>query len=175
MDCGCFDGSTAFRFAAWCAQGGYSYKKIICFEPDDQSFEKCNQILSTIKNCELYKCGLSDKKGKVAFYSNGHEDARIVSDSDSRNMGEIEVINLDSFIDEDISFIKMDIEGAELDALKGAVNIIRTKKPRLAISIYHKSDDIIKIPEFLLELNPDYSFKLRHYSLLGNETVLYAE
>jgi len=68
----------------------------------------------------------------------------------------------------------MDVEGAEREALKGSEETIRKHRPRLAISIYHKPDDILKIPEYLLDLIPDYQFAIRHYSSNQTETVLYA-
>jgi hypothetical protein len=68
----------------------------------------------------------------------------------------------------------MDIEGAEFAALEGAENIIKMQKPRLAISVYHKPEDIITIPNLLLKYNKDYKFKLRHYSCCEYDTVLYA-
>ena len=83
---------------------------------------------------------------------------------------------MDEFLqNERVTFIKMDIEGAEYDALKGAEHIIRTQKPRLAISIYHDKNHIVDIPALLLSFREDYRFYIRHYSLLGNETVLYGE
>jgi hypothetical protein len=72
-------------------------------------------------------------------------------------------------------FIKMDIEGSELEALKGAKNTIKNQKPRLAISVYHKPEDIFEIPLYLKELVPAYKFYLRHDCLVNlTETVLYA-
>ena len=75
---------------------------------------------------------------------------------------------------EEVTFIKMDIEGAELKALKGAKNIILRDKPKLAISIYHKPEDIVEIPLFIKELVPEYKLYIRHYSNDSIETVLYA-
>lgn len=68
----------------------------------------------------------------------------------------------------------MDIEGSEMEALKGAENTIGKYKPRLAICVYHKPEDIIEIPLKILELNPEYKLYLRHYSYIHTETVLYA-
>ena len=68
----------------------------------------------------------------------------------------------------------MDIEGAELEALKGARNTILKDKPDLAICVYHKNEDIIEIPRYILELDPEYELYLRHYDLAEYETVLYA-
>lgn len=71
-------------------------------------------------------------------------------------------------------FIKMDIEGAELEAIKGAKNTIQKYHPQLAISVYHKTEDILELPKLILEYNPRYKLYLRHYSITDSETVLYA-
>lgn len=68
----------------------------------------------------------------------------------------------------------MDIEGSELNAIKGSNKVIKEQKPKLAISIYHKQKDILDIPNLLLQYNPDYQLYLRHYSFVAYETVLYA-
>ncbi len=178
VDCGSYDGSTAFRFAGWCAEGGYAYDRIWSFEPDERSYEKCKQTLQLLANCSLYPYGISDKNETVSFLANGYENAKIVKGNsiNQAQMQSVEVKCLDEFLkNERITFIKMDIEGAEYDALRGASSIIKEQKPRLAISIYHKADHIVLIPELLLTIRPDYKFYIRHYSLLANEIVLYAE
>ena len=68
----------------------------------------------------------------------------------------------------------MDVEGAEYNSLIGARETIVKYKPKLAISVYHRRDDIWRIPMLLLQYNPDYRFYLRIYSFTGNDTVLYA-
>lgn len=73
-----------------------------------------------------------------------------------------------------VDFIKMDIEGGELDALKGARHAIDTFNPDLAISIYHHLDDLIGIPLHLMRAHPKYSFWIEHHSAHHEETVLYA-
>ena len=89
-----------------------------------------------------------------------------------------QIVSLDDDVKEPISFIKMDIEGFELDALEGAKNHIITEKPKLAICVYHKPDDLWQIPEYILNLNPSYKLYLRQYKYGdGNnpwESVLYA-
>jgi hypothetical protein len=68
----------------------------------------------------------------------------------------------------------MDIEGAELSALRGAENIIKTHRPKCAICVYHKFDDMWEIPDFLWSIVPDYKLYLRHYHSTCAETVLFA-
>ena len=89
---------------------------------------------------------------------------------------DIQVVALDDVVaDTIIGMIKMDIEGAEFDALHGAGNTILRDKPLLAICVYHRQGDMLAIMDFLHELVPEYRFRLRHYSIMnGNDTVLYA-
>ena len=87
----------------------------------------------------------------------------------------IPVVKMDDAIpNEKVTFIKMDIEGSECEALKGAERIIRSFKPKIAISAYHKRDDLWTIPALLLSYRPDYTLYLRHYGFEWGETVLYA-
>lgn len=96
---------------------------------------------------------MCDSNGKLYFNSNS-------SCSKISNEGDIavDVIKLDDFFKthEKPTFIKMDIEGAELAALRGCADTIREYKPKLAICVYHKPEDIFEIPEYILSLNPDY-------------------
>ncbi len=87
----------------------------------------------------------------------------------------VQAIDIDTIVgDEHVTFIKMDIEGAELQALQGARNTILKNKPTLAICVYHKVWDFIDIPLYIISLNPGYRFYLMHYSSMCTETVLYA-
>ena len=89
--------------------------------------------------------------------------------------GNTEARTLDGLLgSERVTFIKMDIEGAEVEALKGAKEIIQRDRPKLAISAYHRAEDIVNIPILVKEFVPDYHLYFRHYSNDVNETVLYA-
>lgn len=91
---------------------------------------------------------------------------------------EVKVVSIDDFVASNelskVDFIKMDIEGSELPALKGAENTLRKYKPKLAISLYHKPEDFRDIPEFIKSLDLGYEFHLDHYTIHAEETVLYA-
>ena len=75
---------------------------------------------------------------------------------------------------ERVNFIKMDIEGAELSALRGAEKTLRRFRPKLAICVYHSLADFWEIPKYLESLNLGYKFYLRHFSIHQEETVLFA-
>jgi hypothetical protein len=80
---------------------------------------------------------------------------------------------IDNLSTEKITYLKMDIEGGEFHALKGAEKTILRDKPKLAISIYHSHDDMIRIPEYIHDLLPEYKLYVRQHSIF-HETVLYA-
>ena len=89
----------------------------------------------------------------------------------------VDIITIDEYCSKNNikpDFIKMDIEGAELSALKGGIETIRKYRPQLAISIYHSHEDFINIPQYLSENLENYKFSLGHYSSKRIETVLYA-
>ena len=99
-----------------------------------------------------------------------------MTDDSGVNMqiGSVECVPLDAVISEKVTFIKMDIEGSEMKALSGARRLITTYKPKLAICIYHKLDDLWKILQYIHSLVPEYKFYVRHHSILYVDTVLYA-
>lgn len=85
----------------------------------------------------------------------------------------IRVVKLDDVVKEKVSFIKMDIEGMESEALMGAEYIIQRDKPKLAISVYHKCNDIFTLAEQVLSYRADYKLYLRHYTPNCDDTVMY--
>lgn len=85
----------------------------------------------------------------------------------------VKVVKLDDVVTMPITFLKMDIEGMELAAWGGKEHIIRDK-PVLAISVYHRLEDIHAVYGFIHDLKPDYKFILRHYGNTISEYVLYA-
>jgi hypothetical protein len=73
-----------------------------------------------------------------------------------------------------VDFIKMDVEGAEVEALRGAENTIRKFRPKLAISVYHSISDFVDVFELISSLNLGYRFYLGHYTIHWYETILFA-
>lgn len=168
VDAGGYDGMTSVHFCKWAMNNW----KIKIFEPDSASFAVCRNNLTILDNVEVIPKGLWNGTATLSFESSGSE-SRVADDETEKN--KIQVVSLDEYLQgEPVTFIKMDIEGSELNAIKGASKTIRKYKPKLAISIYHKAEDIIEIPKLLLELNKEYRFWVRHYSLSWFDTVLYA-
>lgn len=170
VDVGALDGKTILDFVEWCDN---KYKKIYSFEPDMGSYKATKETIinKQIRNAVLQNIGLWSKKTKLKFCaisSNGS----MVSENGSEI---IEVDKLDNIIiEEDATFIKLDIEGSELRALQGAENIIKKNKPKLAISVYKNKRDILDILVYIHNLVLEYNLYLRHYSDFEYDTVLYA-
>ena len=171
IDAGTYNGDTIKNFIKFCDN---RYKKIYAFEPDSDNYEVLTNRLKekSINNFHLIKKGTWNKNDTLLFDSVGQGSS--VNESGKLK---IDVTTIDEVARNDkVTFIKMDIEGAELYSLQGAKNTIQKNKPRLAISIYHKPEDILTIPLYIQSLVPEYRFYLRHYSsgLYFYDTVLYA-
>jgi FkbM family methyltransferase len=172
VDGGAYDGATTLNFIER-VKG--KYKKIYAFEADSLNYEKTHESLKKHENVETVFAGLWHENGELSFMSVESEWARISETGTSV----IPAVALDDYfkdkpISEYPTFIKMDIEGAEKSALLGAREVIKKARPKLAISVYHKPEDIYELPELIKEINPDYQLYLRHYTNGAFETVLYA-
>ena len=174
VDAGVLDLYTSFRFAEECKKRHISNYKIYAFEPDSISYERCITIKEQHPEIDitLVNKGLWSSDTILHFQETGRGNAKVAEEAGGSD--QISVVSLDSYIKEKVTFIKMDIEGAEMEALKGCQNTIKKYRPKLAISVYHKKEDIIEIPMYIMNLVPDYHYYLRHYSSNHAETVLYA-
>ena len=93
---------------------------------------------------------------------------------DKNDIATIKTNKLDTIIKEEkVAGIKIDIEGSESSMLKGATKIIKRDRPILLLSIYHKWDDLFKLQDYIMSLNLNYKFYIRHYSLSVAKTILY--
>lgn len=150
-----------------------NYQKIIACEPDKSNFEKLKKTVREkyIENVNALNIGLLNKRTILKFSSSGTMESFL---SDAGNI-EIQVDAIDNFTsDELISIIKMDIEGAEIEALKGAEKTIKNCRPILMISAYHKKDDLFNIFDYINAIVKDYSFFFRCHKPLAIDAVLYA-
>ncbi len=176
---GCW-GDTALYFAHTVGAAG----KVYTFEflPDNLNILgrniELNRELS--KRIEVVPNAMWNKSGEVIDYpANGPGTSLIpnLQPNDRRSL-QVSTISIDDFVGERklprIDYIKMDIEGSELAALKGAENTIRAFEPRLAISVYHGKDELIAISDYLRSLNLGYEFYLDHFTIYGEETILFA-
>ena len=168
VDAGAFDGSTTKYFLDH-FEKGFSY----VFEANPKQSGVIRECLDGCPNWELFPLGVYDKNGTMRFTVS---DSNPAGSKMTEDQGEtVEVCSLDAVLSgRKVTFIKMDIEGSEWAALRGAERIIREQRPKLAVCVYHRPEDIWEIPALILQYHLDYKLYLRHYSIADTETVLYA-
>lgn len=187
VDAGSYSGDTILKFID-VTQG--KFDKIYAFEPGKNNFKLLKSqfdrdmliynksgimqsvdISNVKEKLDLNNLGIYDKKTTLNF----QDDLLMGSHISNKSNNSIDVIKLDNFIgDKKVTFIKMDIEGSEMEGLYGSKNIITSQKPKLAICIYHKPNDLWELPLFIKELVKGYRLYIRHYDLSLMDTVCYA-
>ncbi len=173
VDAGCYDLHTCNEFIKRINKNKLNFKKIYAFEPDNIQYDVCKQRINNSvykEKFQLFKMGLWSSS-KDIYFNETNDGSSYVTDEKGTN--KIQVVDFDSIADEQVTFVKMDIEGSELEALKGMSRTICACKPKLAICIYHKPEDMWEIPMYLKKLVPEYRLFVRHYSNSDLETVLY--
>jgi len=171
FDIGAYVGDTALWFSKAVGPQG----KVYAFEPEPSNFEKlkANIERSKVTNVIPLQLALSETEGEMQVSSAAG--SSVITQAGTGLS--VKVTTIDKFVEANklprVDFIKMDVEGHELKVLEGAHETIQAFKPSMALSAYHRGDDLIKLPKFLLELNPHYRFYLRHCGPGWPETVLY--
>lgn len=169
VDAGCYDLRSSLDLRKKCGK----LRKVYAFEPDPKNYKRClkNKEKYHFPEAEILPYGAWSVTKTLYFQS----DARCSSHVDDGGNTSVPVKRIDEVVkdDEKVTFIKMDIEGSELEALKGAKRTIQRDKPKLAICIYHKPEDMTEIPLYIRSLVPEYKFYVRHHSNWWTDTVLY--
>jgi FkbM family methyltransferase len=157
LDCGAYIGESALIF-----ESEYKPNKIYSFEPVTENY---NLLLETIKINNLQKIipidkGVGEKSRTVNFHSRGIS-SYISEDGNT----EMELISIDEFVKEknlSVGMIKMDVEGYELEVLKGAKETIQEVKPVLLIGIYHNPEEFFSAIKYVKEISNEYEIKIKH-------------
>lgn len=169
VDCGAYNGDTIFDFVA---KTSGLYKKIYAFEPSTVNAHELEQNTKSLENITIINKAAYSNSTNLPFYESDQHG--MLSRIDESSAFYISTDTIDNSVSENSSiFIKMDIEGSEVEAIKGSSQKIQGGAT-LAISIYHKKDDLLTIPSIILDINPDYNLYLRHYRDFSYDTVLFA-
>ncbi|MGA7631137.1 MAG: FkbM family methyltransferase [Terriglobales bacterium] len=172
MDCGAYTGDTAEQVI----RRNPAFSRIVAIEADPGNFERLTKWVGTLEapvasKISALNVAVGAKRGKLHFRASGDEGARLATDGNVL----VECIPIDDLASETgPTFIKMDIEGAELDALEGARRSIQTHHPILSICVYHKQNDLWRIPLFIHSLVEDCRLFLRPHDVDGWQLVCYA-
>jgi FkbM family methyltransferase len=172
VDCGAYTGDTIEAFLA--ARGG-QFGKIVAIEPD---LANCQALTDRIKasypaeadRIRVEPLAVGSRRGTLTFDSTGTVRSRVGAGTTT-----VDVAPMDELLaDSPPTYIKFDVEGAEHDAIVGGEVVIRTNMPVLAVSAYHKPEDLWDLPLLVRSIRPDYRMFLRRYSDERWEQVLYA-
>lgn len=172
VDCGAYDGDTVREVIARQPEFG----RILAFEPDPDTFNQIQAFLSSLpghqsSRIDCFPYGVSSERGRVRFNADAGLGSAI---SDSGGIA-IDVVALDELVyDAAPTFVKMDIEGAEVEALKGLRKTIDSYHPILSICLYHRQSDLWEIPLWIHSADPAYRHVLRAHECDGWQTVGYA-
>lgn len=136
-----------------------NYRFIYAVEPDYRTYQKLLRATEGLKKFKAVNACISDTDGEVGFNMSASRGS-FISESGNKMMS----VTVDGLLKgKSPTLIKMDIEGAELSAIKGAENTILNHKPKMVISCYHKSEDLITLPNAVNSIRNDYKIYMRHF------------
>ncbi len=156
LDLGAYRGDTVAEFLHYCDN---KYSGIIALEPDRKTFKKLTEYLADIPKSEAVQKAIYSESKNLVFSNKAGRQSTIASEGE-----EIESLTVDELFDKKtVTYIKMDVEGAEKEAIKGAESTLKNQKPKLNIALYHKSRDLFEIPLQIAKINPEYKFYMRRH------------
>jgi FkbM family methyltransferase len=159
LDLGAYNGDTILEFLETV---NYQYDRIVGLEPNVKNFRRLTRNTSTVDNLSIYNYASWDKKETLLF-SSGAGRMSTVQENALGKVKEVQAVDVDSLFsqyDTLPTFVKMDVEGAEKQAIMGCERIIKNGC-KLAISLYHRNEDLFAIPLQIKELNPNLKFYVR--------------
>lgn len=166
-DAGAFTGDTVEQFYRTVQGRCHS---IYAFEPDGENYRRLTETTRKIPNITCVRSAVGDTKGEVRFSSEASS-----SKTDAAGIQVVPADTLDHLLEGvPVTYLKMDVEGMECPALRGAEHLLKTYRPKLAVCTYHSNSDMLRVPELILRINPDYKLYFRHYTTALVETVCYA-
>ena len=168
VDGGAFDGDT-LRSAA---DSGYPIEAAVAFEPDPVNRAKLEEYVSSLgnKDIKVWPCGIHSSTTQLSFAATGSASSK----SDENGNTTIHVVALDDVIPSfRPNLIKFDIEGAEYDGLLGAKQVVQKNRPGLAISLYHRPQDMWQIPLLIKSWDLGYRLFMRVHKNNGFDLVMY--
>lgn len=174
VDCGAFDGDSIRSFLH---HNQNRFERIYALEPDPINRKGLNMYLQTLpdnirERITVFPYAVGNRRTRVLFSTGNYVASKIVSQSDS---GETECLTLDELLaGQSPTFIKMDIEGAEPEAIAGAARVLNESRPVLAACIYHRSEHLWEIPSLVRSISPCHKIFLRRYAEDCWELACYA-
>lgn len=160
VDLGAYNGDTILEFLETTSN---QYNRIIGLEPNSKNFKRLIKNTVNVENLEVYNYASWNKKDTLLFSSGAGRMSTIQNDTSNVKVKEVQAINVDSLFENSAdmpTFLKMDVEGAEKNTIIGCQNIIKNGC-KMAVSLYHRNEDIFSIPLQIHDLNKNLKFYIR--------------
>ncbi|MEG1620818.1 MAG: FkbM family methyltransferase [Oscillospiraceae bacterium] len=169
VDLGAYDGDTIQEILSHDIKPDL----MIAFEPDVKNFRKLKNNTDSIENIELYNIGSFSHNAILHFNNKAGRNSALGEDG---KIVDVQVDSVDNILcGRKADYIKMDVEGAELETLKGCLETIKSFKTALGVAAYHRNEDLFVLPKLILESNPNYKLYIRHnHYIPAWETIIYA-
>lgn len=139
-------------------------RHVTAVEPDRRSFKKLSAFAEgcTDRTVDAHLAAVGAQDGEAVFYGSGNRNASLGATSHAYREDTVPMVTVDTLMHgKTVNYIKYDVEGAEADALRGSFETLRRERPILRVAVYHKSEDLYRIPLMIAEKFSDYRFYLR--------------
>lgn len=154
-DLGAYNGDTVNEFVSHCPEYGH----ILAIEPDKRSFRKLGENTNNLHNISIYNVAAYSEKCVLPFSMAGGRQSKIAEGGVPTQCESLDGLLCGNRAD----YIKMDVEGFEIEAISGCKETILRYKPTLCISAYHRSEDYFTLPEAVFSIRDDYKMHMRHF------------
>lgn len=156
-DLGAYNGDTVVEFVK--SVNG-RYRSIYALEPEKRNFQKCVKNCISLDNIEFHNAAAWSVDGEMSFENGSGRQAKV----SGSGRGKICARSLDSVLaGRECTYVKYDVEGADIPALKGSENTVKRYSPKLCCALYHRCYDYIEIPLYINKMNSGYRFYMRQY------------
>ena len=175
VDCGAFDGDTALAYADACRG---QYGSVIALEPDPGTFLRLTERVAGLERIVLMNAAVGPRPGTIPFVASGALSSHAVS-AGAQGLAaggpqiDVDVVTLDGLAPRP-TYVKMDIEGFEREALEGGRGLLAGGETAFAVTLYHRMSDLWQIPLYIHQCAPGLRLFLRHYAEDWAETICYA-
>lgn len=175
VDLGAYDGDTLTEFLSGTS---FQFKKLYAMEPDSKNYRKLKRRLYMIGSAllEAYNVGAWDEDTTITFNMRaGRGSTASGGVHRAARYRDIRMMKTDTMLQgAAATYIKIDVEGAEENALRGAKETIASFRPKLNVALYHRNEDMFRLPLMIAELNKRYKFYMRHHPYIPDwDTNLY--